>query len=200
MRVKGSSISSIHTVATYMLWEPKPAHIYSTCSDIPASILRICVSSSVWNLTLHRPDRGVDQHLVKSCSCLPVRGKAWRAESQPSCFTSPTGTASQRAAGNRCYLLTTAGKSTKNEKFPGWKWRTHSSDLKASAKTKAKYVPKRSPVSELGMFVWTFKNLLHACRHCRKALGKFGICCMTAGCASVVLLYHDTSGFSVLLL
>lgn len=94
-----------------------------------------------WNLSLHRPDRGVDQHLVKSCSCLPERGKARGAESQPSCFTSPSGTASQRPAGNRCHLLTTAGKSTKKWEVSRL-WRTHSSNLKASTKSKAKWCSK----------------------------------------------------------
>lgn len=146
-----------------------------------ALIFLVLSSESVfhWNLTLHRPDRGVDQHLVKSCSCLPERGKARGAESQPSCFTSPSGTASQRPAGNRCHLLTTAGKSTK-------KWEVSEELIAAIWKRllnlKQNNVPKHSPVNELSMFIWTFKSLLHGCRHCRKALVEFNICCMTAGC------------------
>lgn len=91
-------------------------------------------------------------------------------------------------------------RALRHEKFPGCTWRTQSSNLKASAKTQAKYIPKHSPVRELSMFRWTFESLLQVADIAETLLWNDNICCVTAGCASVVLLCHDTSGFDVLLL
>lgn len=71
--------------------------------------------------------------------------------------------------------------------------------LLASAVTKAKYIQKYLPVSELSMFRWPFKSLLQVADIAETLLWNYSICRMTAGCASVVLLCHDTSGFDVLL-
>lgn len=60
-------------------------------------------------------------------------------------------------------------RALRHEESPGCKRGSHSSNPKASTNTKTFYVPKHSSVSELGMFIWTFKSLLQGCRRRRNS-------------------------------